>query len=84
MNVRQIKIRQTLRACPDGLTAGQVSEMLGIPRNAVLSWLKKMGDAYIDRWEMPASGSGNPAAVWCVVVPPANCPRPAGRRGRRG
>lgn len=33
-----------------------------------------MPDAYIDRWE--AVPRRQYAAVWCVVVPPEDCPRP--------
>jgi len=34
-----------------------------------------MPDAYIDRWQK-INAKNNYAAVWCVVVPPENCPKP--------
>jgi hypothetical protein len=36
--------------------------------------IRAMPDAYIDRWE--AVPRKQYAAVWCVVVPPEDCPRP--------
>ena len=38
--------------------------------------LKNMPDVYIDRWE-PAPRKQY-KAVWCVVIPPIDCPRPDG------
>lgn len=35
--------------------------------------IHKFPDAYIDRW---IKKDNYLTAVWCVVVPPENCPRP--------
>jgi hypothetical protein len=42
--------------------------------------LKEMPDVYIDRW-LRQNGNA-PMAIWCVVVPPADCPRPEALRKR--
>jgi hypothetical protein len=41
--------------------------------------LNKFPDAYIDRWIKRGNIT---TAVWCVVVPPPNCPRPESRRNK--
>lgn len=68
------RLRELLRHSPDGLTVTQASDTLNLPRTSTLRTLKTMPDAYIDRWAGPHMGQW--AAVWCVVVPPADCPRP--------
>lgn len=67
-------IRAALRLCPDGLTITQLTRRLPIKSDSIRNALLKMPDAYIDRWEGPHRGKY--AAVWCVVVPPENCPYP--------
>ena len=67
------QIRELLRLHTDGLTVLELSEMMGTRTDATLASLKCMPDAYIDRWK-PARGKD--AGVWCVVVPPENCPKP--------
>ena len=70
-------IRMVLQKYPDGLTLTEVVERTEKDRGAVTRALKEMPDAYIDRW-MPYKGSG-PCPwqpVWCVIVPPENCPKP--------
>ena len=73
----QPQLRALLRIHTDGLTVLEMSEMSGLPTNSVLASLKCMPDAYIDRWK-PARGKD--AGVWCVVVPPENCPKPERKR----
>lgn len=67
------QIRELLRVHHDGLTVLELSNMTSKRTDATLASLKCMPDAYIDRWK-PARGKD--AGVWCVVVPPENCPKP--------
>jgi hypothetical protein len=70
-------IRMVLQKYPDGLTLTEIIERIEKDRSAVTRALKEMPDAYIDRW-LPYKGKG-PCPwqpVWCVVVPPENCPKP--------
>ena len=68
------QIRALLRTACDGLTVNEICGELEISGVVARKVLSKMPDAYIDRWLVQAAGA--PAAVWCVVVPPPNCPRP--------
>jgi DNA-binding transcriptional regulator GbsR (MarR family) len=70
-------VRAALRETTDGLTLEELSEMLGCARNNVRKVLKTMPDVYIDRWEVAPRRQYK--AVWCVVIPPDNCPRPEGK-----
>ena len=72
------KIRDYLRSFEDGCTINELSDGLGINLETVRGQLLRMPDSYIDRWR-PAP-RGQYAAVWCVVVPPEDCPRPEARR----
>jgi len=72
-------IRALLREEPDGLTLAEMSQRLSIRIEVLRNCMTRMPDAYIDRWQ--TSSVGPPAAVWCVVVPPPNCPHPT-RRSR--
>ena len=65
-------IRMLLQHHHDGLTVSELAERSGKNREAVNRALPLMPDAYIDRWISCRQW----AAVWCVVVPPENCPRP--------
>jgi len=68
-------VRRVLRDNPDGLTVEQIVALIAAPNNTINRLLKNMPDAYIDRWQR--RGVKNyMSAVWCVVVPPENCPRP--------
>lgn len=69
-------IRAALRDNPDGLTATALARLLEKDENNVRRYIRKMPDAYIDRWEGPHRGQYT--AVWCVVIPPDNCPHPSG------
>ena len=70
-------IRGTLREIPDGVTLEELSELLNRPKSNVRKVLKAMPDVYIDRWEVAPRGQYK--AVWCVVIPPTDCPRPDGK-----
>jgi DNA-binding transcriptional regulator GbsR (MarR family) len=70
-------IRGTLRGIPDGMTLEELSELLNRPKTNVRKVLKAMPDVYIDRWEVAPRGQYK--AVWCVAVPPNDCPRPEGK-----
>jgi hypothetical protein len=70
----QTKLRATLRAHPDGLTARDAGDAVGANRVCAIQALKCMPDVYIDRYmtrpKLP------PTAVWVAVPVPENCPRP--------
>lgn len=69
------QVRQALRECNDGLTTHEMERMLDIDRAHLSRILTKMPDAYIDRW-VSVMNNGYMRAVWCVAIPPDNCPRP--------
>lgn len=68
-------IRATLRKHNDGLTLIEIAEQSGSPYRNVHRVINNMADAYIDRWQSPASSCPY-QAVWCVVEVPENCPHP--------
>jgi predicted DNA-binding transcriptional regulator YafY len=70
------QVRLLLRENPDGLTVYQLADATGVDRTHLSRVLNKMPDAYIDRWVAFQEGQRWMRAVWCVVVPPDNCPRP--------
>ena len=72
------KIREYLRTNEDGATIKELEQAFSLQENSVRGALLAMPDVYIDRWQ--AAGRGQYAAVWCVVVPPADCPKPEARR----
>jgi hypothetical protein len=74
-------IRVTLRGIPDGITLEDLSDLLNRPKTNVRKVLKNMPDVYIDRWEVAPRGQYK--AVWCVVIPPKDCPRPEGMSNER-
>jgi hypothetical protein len=67
-------VRKVLRDSEDGLTVRQIVDLTQIDKDPLSRILATMPDAYIDRWSGPARGQYS--AVWCVVVPPENCPHP--------
>lgn len=74
---RQI-LRDALRANPEGLTIPNL--MMFVPRvddRVLYHDLTVMPDTYIDRWVKNPHRGAPFLAVWCAVVPPPNCPRPA-------
>jgi hypothetical protein len=78
------KIRQQLRQSKDGLSVGELSDAVGVNPHSIRKALIRMPDAYIDRWyEAGGVGQGMYGAIWCVVVPPENCPKPASKKERK-
>ena len=73
MNCTQ-EIRALLRANSDGMTLEQIVWAVKRDKANVKKNVRAMPDAYIDRWE--AVPRKQYAAVWCVVVPPEDCPKP--------
>lgn len=75
------KIREVLRANPNGLTAKQILKLIPeISKTGVIKGsIKKMPDAYIDRWMIERGSRGQYQAVYMVVVPPQDCPHPKDR-----
>jgi hypothetical protein len=71
MTNRQKQFRVLLRECPNGLTAQQISELTNCEIKATYRRLKDMADTYIIGWT-----GGRPRALWAVVIPPEDCPRP--------
>jgi hypothetical protein len=70
------QVRQILRAAPDGLTVNEILDLLPETDKSHLSRiLRTMPDAYIDRWVNVTGGRWH-RAVWAVVIPPEDCPRP--------
>lgn len=67
------RLRALLREHHDGLSVPAMASMVSADVESVRRRLKEMPDAYIDRWQ---KSPGNYVAIWCVVVPPPNCPRP--------
>ena len=71
-------LRTLLRANPDGLDVSTMANHLEREATGLRKLLSTMPDAYIDRW---LRRKGNPpTAIWCVVVPPDNCPKPENQR----
>jgi hypothetical protein len=79
------KMRAVLRTNPDGMTARELANVVGLQdQRAAQKAAMKMPDIYIDRWIEVKDSKGRSfyTPVWCVVVPPENCPKPAvTRRG---
>jgi len=69
------RIRELLRENHDGLTANEIASKLVLQSDSVRNALPNMPDAYIDRWFAARQGKRE-EAIWCVVVPPENCPKP--------
>lgn len=68
-------IRQILRQEEDGCTIAELASRLDAPKMSIAAALAAMPDTYIDRWT--EAGQQRPyEAIWCVVVPPENCPKP--------
>lgn len=78
-------IRALLREYPDGMTIAAIRQHIpGISSDEVANKaLRRMPDVYIDRWIKLRGARGQYSAIWCVVVPPPNCPYPTDRPDRR-
>ena len=72
------EIRALLRAHSDGLSIEDIVTAVRRDRSNVKKVLRNMPDAYIDRW-MPTKREQY-KAIWCVIVPPTDCPRPEGKK----
>ncbi len=81
MGPKQKLAREVLRAS-DGLTVEQVAQAADIGLSRAYRIINAMPDAYIDRWTR-FGGVGRPSAIWCVVVPPENCPPPEPKPRRK-
>ena len=66
-------VRMVLQKYPDGLTVADIAERLEKSTTSSRRALLGMPDAYIDRW---IAYRKQWVAVWCVVVPPEDCPKP--------
>ena len=71
-------VRATLKQFEDGLSAKDIAEKTGIDQDALYRVLRKMPDAYIDRW-VYLRRIGRSTAIWRVVDVPENCPKPTRR-----
>ncbi len=78
MGVRIQLVRELLRAS-DGMTVAQIAQAVQTDTSHIHRMLNKFPDAYIDRWIKRGNIT---TAVWCVVIPPPNCPRPESRRNK--
>ena len=69
------EVRAVLKENPDGLTMKQImNKFPDRTESNIRRTLKMLPDAYIDRWE--AAPRKTYKAVWCVVIPPEDCPHP--------
>ena len=68
------RVRRVLRNNADGLTEREITGLTRVDADSLKHMLQTMPDTYIDRWTGPTNGQYS--AVWCVVVPPENCPHP--------
>ena len=66
-------VRMVLQKYHDGLPVADIAERLEKSTTSSRRALLGMPDAYIDRW---IAYRKQWVAVWCVVVPPENCPKP--------
>jgi len=73
------EIRALLRAHSDGMTLEQIVWAVKRDKANIKKIIRAMPDAYIDRWE--TAPRKQYAAVWCVVVPPEDCPKPENING---
>ena len=69
----QAPLRETLLLHSDGMTISELSKTINKNSGSILRSLNSMPDTYIDRWIYKR---GQFAGVWCVVVPPEDCPHP--------
>jgi hypothetical protein len=74
-------LRTLLRDNPDGLDVGTIANYLEREPSNIRKLLAGMPDAYIDRWMRHLRNP--PTAIWCIVVPPENCPKPENQRRRK-
>lgn len=69
------KLRAMLRNEEDGSTVAELALRLDARKVSIASALTRMPDTYVDRWT--EAGQSRPyEAVWCIITPPENCPKP--------
>lgn len=73
-------VRMVLQKYPDGLPVADIAEQLEKSTTSSRRALLGMPDAYIDRW---IAHRKQWVAVWCVVVPPEDCPKPSEKLNAR-
>ena len=73
-------VRMVLQKYHDGLPVADIAERLEKSTTSSRRALLGMPDAYIDRW---IAHRKQWVAVWCVVVPPENCPKPSEKLNAR-
>jgi hypothetical protein len=71
------QVRELLRSSQDGLTLREIHAAVPRDPNNLRRVLQSMPDTYIDRW---LERDSKPAAVWSIVVPPEDCPKPTKRK----
>jgi hypothetical protein len=64
----------------DGLSAPQLAALGNVDVGDASKVLRSMPDSYIDRWEMSQGKPHRFLAIWCVVQPPDDCPKPELRK----
>lgn len=68
------QLRAILRSHPEGLPVTALMDMTNVTHRSNMNRrLHDMPDTYIDRWE---EHNKTIRAVWCIVVPPDDCPHP--------
>ena len=71
-------IRRLLRRHCDGMTVLDLAEQLDRKADSIYAALRNMPDSYIGSWT-EAQRQAPAEAVWCVVIPPKDCPKPNAR-----
>lgn len=78
-------VRALLRAHPEGLTNQEIRktlDLMSVKQATMLRVLESMPDTYIDRWVLLRGSRGQYSAIWCIVIPPEDCPYPTDRPDR--
>lgn len=74
------ELRTLLRQHQHGKTVAQLAELTNRRENAIRRALEVMPDAYVLDWIQTRTKP--PIAVWSVVVPPENAPKPHAKSRR--
>jgi hypothetical protein len=79
---RAEEIREELLKSDDGLTIKQLSKIIGVPQDLIISTLssKSAYGCYVDRWIDNESGFSNKVSVYKCVVVPSNAPMPRNQK----
>lgn len=72
-------IRTHLHVHQDGLTCSEIAAHIQVTTSSIFNALRSMPDTYIDRWTK-GKFQTPPSAIWCVVIPPEDCPKPSKTR----